>query len=1090
MKLVIILTCIIGLTGSYASVYSQKAKLNLNVQNMTVKNVLKLIEDQSEYTFMYNATKIDVYREVDLNVEESNIEDILEKIFGRENVSYTIINRHIIISSGMNDFMQQEKSISGKVSDSSGSPLPGVTVVMKGTTQGTITNEDGIYFLSNVRSDDVLIFSFVGMKTQEIPVGDQTKINVKLVEETVGIEEVVAIGYGTVKKSDLTGAVGSIRGDKLPILGESSVSKALQGVLAGVQVESAGGDPGTGMRVLIRGVGTWNNNDPLYVLDGVQVANIDNINSSDIASISVLKDASAAAIYGSRAANGVVLVTTKSGTAGKTSMGVNAYFGVQQLPHKMDVLNAEEFAQVDNAAHDAAGVPRLDFLKEPGSNGVGTDWQDEIYRIAPIQNYDLSVSGGGKESNYSVSFGYLRQEGIVKETNYSRYNLRVKSQTTLGRLTIGETVLVSNENRKLILSGWGGLGGNAVGAALHMIPNFDIYDSNAIGGYAGAYGQVSNVENPVALLNLKDPKSQTTDIMVNAYAQVDLISGLFYKLNLGYTNSLVADYLYTKRYQVGQFFTNPTNNLTEGSSRNPFMMAENTLNYEKTFGKHNIRGLAGYTMQKNQYRNISATAQGLPDGIAVLDAGQGTKYNGGSETENTLVSEFGRIDYTYDQRYMLTVNFRRDGSSRFSQKYRYGNFSSVAVAWNIAKEQFFSTLVSKVSSLKLRGSYGKLGNQLIPDYVYIPVIRLNQNWVAGTDQHLWPGAIQTDLAAPDIQWESTKTFDIGLDLSVFNNKINLTADYYNKETSGILVGMPIPGSVGANNEPTVNAGNIRNRGLELALSYAGGHEFRYNINGTLSINRNRVLSLAGGRPLHGPVNITKEGGPVGAFYLIKTDGIFNSEQEVQSHNKDGNLIQPNAAPGDIRYVDANGDGMISSADQVYCGDPSPKFSGGIGFNISWKGFDLSAFMQGTYGNKIYNGIGRNQMVLYVGNEGNVLSSLLDSWTPDHHTNIPRLILTDPNNNSRYSDRFLEDGSYLRMKTMQLGYTFNSNMIKPVGFSSLRVYVSSDNVFTITNYSGYNPDIGRGGSVLNRGVDFESVAYPLARTIALGVQLGL
>ena len=599
-------------------------------------------------------------------------------------------------------------------------------------------------------------------------------------------------------------------------------------------MESAGGDPGSGVRVLIRGVGTWNNNDPLYIVDNIQVANIDNLNPSDIASISVLKDASAAAIYGSRAANGVVLVTTKSGTAGKISINVNASYGVQKLPHKLDLLNAEEYARVNNASQDAGGTARNPLFANPDSFGVGTNWQNQIYRTAPVQRYDISMSGGTRESNYDVSFGYFDQDGIVKTTSYNRFNLRVKSQTTKGRFTFGETAILSQGKTHGLTTGWGGQGGNPVGAAVLMIPNFKIYDSTAVGGYAGSYGPVRNIENPVAELNLEHVKSQLSAIEVNAFAKVNLFKGLYYNLNVGYTNNLGYNYDYAVRRQVGSFFPLPTNNLTEGSSQNPFWMIEHTLHYINNFGKSFIQAFVGYTAQENDIRTLTATGNDLPDGIAVLDATSGSRFIGGNETENTLQSELGRFVYSYDQRYILTGTFRRDGSSRFSQQSRYGNFPSISAAWNISNEKFFSSLIPKVSSLKLRGSYGVLGNQSFADYSYIPVIDLNQNYVVGTDQHLWNGAIQTSVVNTDIKWESTKTFDLGLDASLFNNKMNFTADYYNKKTSDILLGLPLPGSVGSVNNPIVNAGTLLNKGLELSLSYAGGHKFKYNIRGTFT----------------------------------------------------------------------------------------------------------------------------------------------------------------------------------------------------------------------------------------------------------------
>lgn len=1077
--------------------------ITLNVKNAPLDKVFQKIKEQTGYTFIYTETMLRVAKKVSMDVTNSTLPEALSICFASQPFTYKIINQTVVlqpkqqtvvaISTVMALPPPPPTEIHGRVVNQQGQPLQNVSVLIAGTEIGTTTDNDGRFTISvsNVKNT-ALEISSVGYQTKTIKVTGQTEINITLEQEVSGLNEVVIVGYGTVKKSDLTGAVASINGDQLKTAGVSSVTKALQGRLAGVQVESAGGDPGSGMRVLVRGVGTWNNNDPLYIVDGVQVENIDNLNPNDISNISVLKDASAAAIYGSRAANGVVLVTTKSGTSGKVSINMKASYGVQQLPHKLDLLNAKEYATVINAANDAAGLPHLDFFKNPDSFGVGTDWQKEIFQVAPIQNYYFGIGGGKAGSTYNVSFGYLNQEGIVKSTGYSRFNLRIKSQTTKGRFTLGETVILSEGKRNLLNSSWGGYGGNPVGSATLMIPNFKMYDSTAIGGYGGAYGPVANVGNPVAQQNLIDPKTQTTNIVIDVFAKVDLFKGLYYKLNLGYTNSLANDYNYVKRYTIGQFFNNPTNNLSEGSSRNPFMMLEHTLHYENTFGKNDIQALAGYTMQENKFRSMSATTKDLPDGISVLSAGAGATYTAGLASENTLLSLLGRIIYSYDNRYILTGTFRRDGSSRFTPENRYGNFPSIAVAWNIANERFFSSLVpkAKVSSLKLRASYGILGNQLFADYAYIPLISLSQNYVVGTDQRLWYGATQTSIASTNIKWESTGTFDIGLDAGLFDNKMSFTADYYNKKTTDVLLGVPLPGSVGSVDNPVANAGAIINQGLELALSYAGGRQFKYNINGNFTVNKNRVLSLAAGKPIINETTTTLVGGPVGAFYLIKTDGIFNSQQEVQSYkNKAGNLIQPNAAPGDIRFVDANGDGIISNADKVYRGSPFPKFIYGFGFNGSWKGIDLSMFVQGTHGNKIYNWL-QSDLENVGAPPHNWSKSVLKGWTPDHHTNFPRVISTDPNNNGRASDRFLEDGSYLRMKTMELGYTFNPDVLNPAGIKFLRVYISAENLFTITKYLGYNPDLGRTGSILNRGVDNGSLSYPLSRSFILGIQLDL
>ncbi|HAL82763.1 MAG TPA: SusC/RagA family TonB-linked outer membrane protein, partial [Mucilaginibacter sp.] len=837
----------------------------------------------------------------------------------------------------------------------------------------------------------------------------------------------------------------------------------------------------------------------MYIVDGVQVSNINNLSQIDIQSIDILKDASAAAIYGSRAANGVVLVTTKSGKNGQTVVQANGNYGVQNIAHKVDVLNASQWATVSNAAHDAAGLARLDIAQNPSGLGAGTNWQDAIYRPAPIEQYDLLVSGGNQSGNYSISGSYDSQDGIVKVTGYKRYNLRAKSETTKGPLKFGETVILTNERTINMPGGWGGQGGNPVGSAAKMIPVFQIYDPTALGGFAGAYGPVVNVANPVAQLNLENIDRVATNILTNVYGEATIIPGLKYKLNLGYTSDFGTNTDYYKRYVVGTLFTHPTNDLSQSKDQNDLLLLENTLNYNKTFGKSSLQALAGYTYQKSNYTYLFAARTNLPDGISNIDAGAGTSSSGGNSVESTLVSALGRVIYSYDNKYLLTASIRRDGSSRFGSNNRYGNFPSIALGWNMSDEDFFKPLANTVSTFKLRASYGVLGNQEIGDYQYSAAIASNINYVTGADQHKWFGSIQTSFASPNIKWESTKTTNIGFDAGFFKDKLNITADYFVKITDDVLLNVPIPGSAGSTNNPVVNAGRLRNNGVEIGANFTDHiGKLNYSLFGTLSAIRNKVLELGtgsqqifGGQPTHHGASstLTEAGGPITGFYLIKDVGIFKSQAEINAYQKNGVLIQPNAQPGDIKFQDTNGDGQINDQDKVFMGSPFPTFEYGFGFNASIYNFDINAFFQGTQGNKIYNGLRQDLESMSL--EFNYSASTLNAWTPQNsNSNIPRAVSNDPNFNDRTSSRFLEDGSYLRMKTLQIGYTFNDLLKKRLKITSLRAYVSADNLFTITKYTGFNPDIGRSGSIFDRGVDFGHVAYPMARTLSIGLQLSL
>jgi TonB-dependent starch-binding outer membrane protein SusC len=993
----------------------------------------------------------------------------------------------------------QQKTITGKITDAkTNEPVTNASIIIKGKKIGASTDENGAFSITASPGDQLQITS-TEYAPVEVTVGDASAITVVMNRVLSNLNEVVVIGYGTVRKKDLTGAVSSIKGSEMKAEGLINVSSALQGRMPGVTIESAGGDPGSGTRITIRGVGSLNNASPLYLVDGVPMNGINGISAAYIESVDVLKDASAAAIYGSRAANGVVLITTKTGKPGKPVISFNTNQSVQKLAKKYDVLNAQEWATVSNAAHDAAGLPRLAIAANPSQLGAGTNWQDAIFRSAALQQYDLTVSGGTQESRYSVSGEYNDQQGIVDNTGYKRYGMRAKTEATKGRLKFGETVLINREKFTRMPGGWGGQGGNPVGSAVKMIPVFNIYDTAAIGGYGGAYGPVVNVANPVAQLNLEKITYEVTSILANAFAEVTILPALKYKFNLGYTNSFGENSDYYKRHTTGTLFSHATNDLAQNKDRTTLVLLENTLHYNHDFGKHSIQALAGYSYQRYNYNYWNAAKTNLPDGIEVLDAGSGTATVNGNRTQSALLSTLGRVIYSYDNRYLLTASFRRDGSSRFGKANRYGNFPSIALGWNISNESFFKHFPTVLSTLKLRGSFGVLGNQEIGDYQYSAAVSSNINYVTGDDQHKWFGAIQTAFSSPNIKWENTETTNIGLDAGLFNNKLSITADYFIKKTTDVLLNVPVPGSTGSSTNPVVNAGTLQNKGLELGLDFTNSvGKLKYSVYGTFTAVKNKVIKLGtgtqqifGGQPTHhgASTTLTQAGGEVTGFYLIKTLGIFQSQQEVDAYvDKNGKKIQPNASPGDIKFLDANGDGIISNSDRVDGGSPFPNFEYGLGIKASAYHFDINIFIQGTSGNKIYNGLRQDMEGMNL--EFNYSKATLNAWTPDNHSNIPRAVINDPNFNTQSSTRFLENGSYLRMRTLQIGYTVPESLVQKLKITSLRAYVSANNLFAITNYSGFNPDIGRSGSILDRGVDFGHVAYPIARVLSVGVQLSL
>ncbi len=983
---------------------------------------------------------------------------------------------------------QQSMTIMGTVTDTDDYPIIGATVIVKGTTVGTTTDTAGKYSLA-VPPGSILVFSYVGMQPQEVPTGENTTINVKLMNSKE-LDELVVIGYGTIKKRDLTGAVSSVSSKDLQADIARSASSALQGRVAGVSVTNSTGQPGTGMNINIRGLSSLGNNTPLYVIDGVY-GDINMIDPADISSMEILKDASAAAIYGSRAANGVVLITTKSGRKDTpTKVTANVFTGIQMLPKKIELLNGDQWVNIVKSTFKQGKLPQ----SIANWSGPGTDWQDEVYRTAPVTKANLTIAGGTKTATYSVSAGYINQAGILSETGYDAFNIRAKNEFSFfnDHFRIGNTFILKTSDTEYT--------DLTITDPLRQNPMVPVYDESKLGGYGAVESWMKNMDNPVGHLHAFDQQSHATEILLNAYAEVDLfLKGLKYKLNVGINRDNSRGYNYTDAYDFGQS-KNDFPDLNEGSSWGDQWLIENTLHYDNTFGKHTVSGLFGYSAQENKNRSIYSGRNDLPPGTSVVSAGLSSQQSaGGSANENTLVSIFARAMYSYDSRYMLSASIRRDGSSRFADGHRYGVFPSVSAGWNIMNESFFKPLKSTINELKIRGSYGVLGNQEIGNYMTQPIVNSGINYIQGFDPVWWQGS-STGVAwvsPQDLTWEQTSTFDIGLDAGLFDGRLSLTVDYYNQETDDILLGISMPGSAGMNGQPTMNAGTITNKGLEIALMHRNTvGEVYYNIGANISTVKNNIEAItvgnkqefAGYNPQgEGTVTWAKVGDPIGAFYLIQTDGIFQTDEEVKNYvDKNGNMIQPNASAGDIRFIDHNGDGKITDDDRQYAGSPFPDLSFGLRGGLEWNGFDFNFFFDGTVGNEIYNFTrcrieSMNEMT-------NFATTVLNAWTPQNKSNsMPRFTQADPNINSRrVSDRWLENGSYIRLKTLELGYSLPNQWMDKIRIQKLRFYTAMENLFTLTGYDGYTPDLGSNGDVLTRGCD--QGRYPQARTITFGLQL--
>lgn len=1078
---------------SYAgNAHSQNAKVSIHMNNVKLDKILNEIENQTDYLFIYN-NQVDINKITSVKVKNEAVAQVLDRILSGTGINYELEGTHIILTTeAIKDLhaQQQAKTVTGTVTDVSGEPIIGANIRIKGTTTGTITDIDGNFSIE-AKPQSVIEVSYIGYLTQETVINNQKSIRFLLKEDTKTLDEVVVIGYGVQKKADLTGSVANINTEKLNTQSNANIGQALQGKIAGVDIVSQGGAPGSGTRIMVRGIGTLNNASPLYIVDGMYMNSIDHINPNDIASIDVLKDASSAAIYGSRAANGVIIVTTKEGsnTEGKPIIDLSVNLGISTASKFLDMLDAKGWAEVTTIARQAIGKPALDMATDL-ANKPDNDWQDIMFRPALMQNYNLAVKGGGKYSTYYTGLGYFNQDGIVKGTNYQRYNIQSKNDYKRGIFSAGTNLIISFSHDKPLHQE---LRGGMIGTILQSVPTLEKYDDTREGGYGGTYGDVVNIPHPLAIIddNIMDRYNENVKIFANLYAQIELFKGLKYKLNLTPDFSFERYKNYLNKYDFG-LATNSITQLTERQRRRRNILVENLLTFDRTFGEHKISALAGYTYQDSRFRHIQAYGEGLPQGLEEIDAATTNRSNEGNSWRSVLTSILGRVFYSYQNKYLFTATIRRDGSSKFGKNNRYGYFPSFSLGWNVAEEKFMEN-VHWLDQLKLRGGYGVLGNQEIDNYQYSSTITTGINYPDGNGG-LLQGAFPKNFANPDIKWEETAMTNVGIDFMAFNNRLSLTADYYVKNTKDILLTVPIPISSGGANDPIRNAGKIRNNGFEFNLGWMDqpNPDISYGINLIGSFNKNKVIAIGSesGSIKGGSTNQnittseTKAGYPIGGYWLISTAGYFNSQEEVDAYAKDGKKIQPAAEPGDIKFVDANNDGVINDDDRVFQGSPFPDFTFALNGNMRYKNFDLSIGLQGVLGNKIYNAT--RQTLEDVTKGSNFLASCLDYWTPENkNASHPRLTWDDPNRNTRAeSDRYLENGSYLRLRSVQLGYTFPQTWFKGA-IQHARVYINAENLFTITSYSGYSPDVNADNANY-RG--FDNFIYPTNRTFMLGLNV--
>jgi TonB-linked SusC/RagA family outer membrane protein len=1012
----------------------------------------------------------------------------------------------------------QEIDVSGRVTaKSDGMPIPGVTVKIQGATAtGVATNQNGEFRIRVPKPGTILVISQIGMASQTIAVNSNTPLNIVLSEDASELEQVVVVGYGTQKKSVVTGAISQVKASDLENMPVTRIEQSLQGRTSGLTITTSSGQPGDGATLRIRGTTSINNSDALYIVDGVQVGGgIDYLNQADIESIEVLKDAASAAIYGARAANGVIIVTTKKGTKNsKMSVNYNTYLGTQAPARKLDLLNATQFATLYNEA-EYAKTPSLTTPRfpNPSQYGEGTDWQAAVFNnSAKIQNHELSISGGGEKSTYYSSFGYFDQDGIVatSNSNYKRFTARFNSEHQItNAIKFGQTIGYTRTNS--IGVGTNTEYGSPLGRAINMDPltpivetdpskfNTTPYTTNPVVRNAQGfpYG-ISNIAqseilNPIAALAVAQGNGWSDKIVGNVFVEAEIIKGLKFRSQGGVDLAFWGGEGFTPVHYLSSTFSALVNSYSRNSNRGLFWSLENTVSYTKSIQNNNFSVLLGYSAQKNKGETQNGTLQGLPvDNIKDASLGfsvpRENRNFGGGEYLNTLNSAFARLTYDYNEKYLFTGIIRRDGSSRFGSNNKFGYFPSASAGWVASKEDFFPKN-NVVTFLKIRGSYGVTGNDNIGDFRYISTVSGGRNYTLGTSAGLNIGVSPDALSNPDLRWEETSSTDVGLDANLFQN-LTLTANWYKKKTSGMLLQIAVPGYVG-NNGPIGNIADLTNKGFELELGFnkrLGDFSFRVAANG--SFVKNEIVYLGAEKeflqgqtvtPQGLEVTRTKLGYSIGSFYGYRSNGLFQNQGEINNYkNSSGGLIQPNAKPGDIRFVDVNNSGVIDPNDREIIGDPTPDFTYGLTFNAAYKGFDMVVLGQGVTGNQIFNATRRFDL-----STSNYQTSILNRWTGEGTSNtIPRLTLDDTNENySRSSSLFLEDGAYFRIKTLQIGYTVPNKLTQKAGLNKVRFYVMANNLVTITKYTGFDPEIGGGSYGVDRGF------YPQARTFYAGLNIG-
>jgi Outer membrane receptor proteins, mostly Fe transport len=1003
--------------------------------------------------------------------------------------------------------LAQSQAIKGNVSDEKGESIIGASILVKGTTNGVRTDTDG-NFQIQANKNATLVISYIGYMTQELAINGKSNLKIVLKENNRILDEVVVMGYGVQKKKLATGATAQVKGSELQKLNTVSTLGALQGQAPGVRITSTSGHPGADFKVVIRGLGTTGNSSPLYIVDGVQLDNISFLNNADIESIDVLKDAASAAIYGNRAANGVVLITTKKGKVGEAVVSYDGYYGVQNVYKKIDMLDAQQYAAIMNEMNINAGGTAIKFLNDYNIDldkiGKGTDWFDKLtVKNAMVTNHNLAIQGGTDKGVYAISAGYTSQDGIIgghDVSNYERINFRINTEFKVkSYLTVGQHLSYSHSSSRAIGTGNGY--DNTLAAVYSVSPFRPIYGDdgkylNSNGGIVNGKPYNWNVEeaNPVASMYMRaQNKTENDNLLPDLYAVLEPIKNLKLKTSIGLNVSSSSNHSLSPAHEYSLYDISNVSSAYQSTSRGLSWLWENTASYDFKLDKNAFSLLTGTSASRSSGASQSGSNIGLifnDFDHAWLDnttniASNANFYSKGSPwRKNSLVSYFGRILYNFDETYLLNATFRADGSSKFAKQNRWGYFPSVSAGWVISNEAFMKPLENTISSLKLRASWGQNGNEKITSDAYLATIASNENYFFGPNDSPTIGSYPNKLANPNIKWEVSEQSDFGLDLMLFN-KLNFNIDYYIKTTKDWLVTAPVLATAGAS-APLINGGDVRNKGVEAIVGYRDNvGKFNFNVSANMAYNKNEVTRIANAdKIIYGSSNYYRAevGHPIGYFWGYTTKGIFQNDAQIKNYTKNGKLIQPDAVPGDVIFLDRNNDGVIDDNDRSEIGKSNPDFTFGLNLSADYYGFDFSMALNGVLGNDIVLKRGTDRM------KYNWCTDVFDRWHGEGTSNsFPRVVANDKNGNwTKFSDLSLHDGSYLRASNITLGYDFTGLLKKYIPVSQLRLYISAQNLFTITSYRGMDPEVGYADDSWASGIDIGT--FPHARTYMFGLNL--